>query len=210
MKDSPKTELLNCRFGKLVIISIVPKEKGPTKVVVQCDCGIIKNLKLSDLRRSKYPVKSCGCSRKESSLIGLKAAAESNFASGKWSKDPKISSAKKIYKQIYNDGDLSFDDFLDMSQAECFYCGVAPANISNVHTSQNNYRKKNNLPLYKQDYVEDGNFIYNGLDRVDNELPHNKDNLVSCCWNCNTAKSNKNQKDFIDWVHKIISLHPPK
>ena len=45
--------------------------------------------------------------------------------------------------------------------------------------------------------------MYNGIDRIDNNKPYIKENLVPCCKKCNFFKSNHTKKDFLDHV-KII------
>lgn len=107
-------------------------------------------------------------------------------------KDPKIASAIKIFRKRYKDGNLSFEDFLILSQKRCFYCDSVPNNKYNCATKKSSKNAKDN-----------GTFIYNGLDRIDNSLPHNKDNVVTCCFLCNSAKSNKHVLDFLNHVCKI-------
>jgi hypothetical protein len=45
-------------------------------------------------------------------------------------------------------------------------------------------------------------FCYNGLDRVDNGKGYEIDNVVPCCKECNYAKCDRTQKDFVNWVKK--------
>ena len=43
-----------------------------------------------------------------------------------------------------------------------------------------------------------------GLDRVDNNLPHDyNNNIVSCCKYCNMAKGNLTLKEFDEWVRRL-------
>ena len=46
---------------------------------------------------------------------------------------------------------------------------------------------------------ENGKFIYNGLDRVDNNLPHTLENCVTCCKHCNYAKRDMSQQKFLEY-----------
>lgn len=60
--------------------------------------------------------------------------------------------------------------------APCFYCG-----------------KK---PMYSE-YIKDcGKIVFNGIDRVDNSLGYVSGNVVACCKQCNTMKSNVSLKKF--------------
>jgi 5-methylcytosine-specific restriction endonuclease McrA len=49
----------------------------------------------------------------------------------------------------------------------------------------------------------DGLFIYSGLDRIDNNLPHTEENVVPCCKQCNKAKSYRSQEEFFEWVENV-------
>lgn len=66
----------------------------------------------------------------------------------------------------------------------CYYCQTPPSNVMN---------RNNN-----------GDFVYNGIDRVDNSIGYTIENCVSCCANCNYLKKNvsvniaKKIVEFID------------
>jgi hypothetical protein len=79
---------------------------------------------------------------------------------------------------------LTLEDFNQITQQNCFYCGEKPLRVS-----------------YKNG--EDQAYIYNGIDRVDNTLGYIKENVVPCCTTCNKMKINYNQTFFIDHVKKI-------
>jgi hypothetical protein len=113
--------------------------------------------------------------------------------------DPKMyaykSSAKVVYREEYSDGELSFEQFYQLSQMECYYCGALPSNKSNIHTKTDNSSK------YAR---QTGLFIYNGLDRLNSSLPHNyHDNLTTCCRWCNYAKQKLSLNDFFIWINRL-------
>lgn len=62
----------------------------------------------------------------------------------------------------------------------CKYCNAIPANKINAYLG----------PRYLPEAKENGYFVYNGLDRVNNDLPHTLENCVPCCKFCNFAKNN--------------------
>lgn len=101
------------------------------------------------------------------------------------------SSVQGVYELSYNDGNLTQDQFYQLSQMKCYYCGSPPINCRKV------YRKRADK-LHQ-------NFIYNGLDRVDNNLPHNYDNVVPCCKYCNSAKNNLTLIQFEDWINRLAT-----
>jgi hypothetical protein len=44
---------------------------------------------------------------------------------------------------------------------------------------------------------------FNGVDRVNNELPYTISNTAGCCWTCNRAKSNMSREEFEDWAKRL-------
>jgi hypothetical protein len=105
--------------------------------------------------------------------------------------DPKISSARGIWKKSY--GEMLFEDFYELSQQNCFYCGDPPNNTYNIADKR-----------YSKYAKEEGNFIYSGLDRKDNTIKkHTKENCVACCANCNLMKRDRNADEFIEWANRV-------
>lgn len=90
--------------------------------------------------------------------------------------------AWRVYNGTYTDGDITFEQFIELSQQPCFYCGAEKCNDRNY---QNN------------------SWSYNGLDRLTSTKPHNLDNCVPCCWECNERKSNTEFSDFMNWISKV-------
>lgn len=154
------------RFGKLVVVSYagtIGRQRATW--LCQCDCGKEKVIAGECLKRTKSPTRSCGCLR-------------ANDKHG-WEIP-----AYKAYRSSYNDGDLSYEEFVELSQMPCFYCGDLPANCLVVHGQK---------------------FIYNGLDRIFQTRPHNKDNVIPACWICNDRKSNWDRREFLNWIRNIYN-----
>jgi len=148
-----------------------------------CDCGNITYVIPSVATRKKGPIKSCGCYKITSSSINNRTY------------DPIISSARKIWRHTYMDGNITFDDFYRLSQLPCYYCGDVPYNEYNISQVDKT-----------SDYQRiHGKFIYNGLDRIDNAKGHTLDNVVTCCKRCNWMKNNTPQKEFILHIHKMYN-----
>ena len=101
---------------------------------------------------------------------------------------PNNPAIKAVYRK-YNDSDLTINELYFLSQQNCFYCNSKPSNKISVGRSKSN-RIKNE-------------FIYNGLDRIDNTINHSKSNVVPCCRQCNYAKSDSTYNDFIDLIKRI-------
>ena len=83
-----------------------------------------------------------------------------------------------------------------------------------IKYSQYKYRAKSkniDFKLTKKQFFTllDNNCHYcavenaSGIDRVFNEKGYTVDNSVSCCWNCNRAKSNMDYFKYRDYLNRI-------
>lgn len=160
-----KVNWLGKEVGYLYVISEAPNKSEEVMWRCQCACGkeVIKPAR--DLSRKRSL--SCGCKH------------------GNRKYDRQISSAADIFRTNYKDSDMRVDEFVEMSQKNCFYCDSSP---SNKYTGQCG-----------------DEFIYNGLDRIDSSLPHIKSNCVPCCRTCNIMKSDLSVSDFLKHIKKIIT-----
>ena len=55
--------------------------------------------------------------------------------------------------------------------------------------------------------MQNGGFIYNGIDRKNNGKGYTEDNIVSCCKQCNFAKRNMSYKEFKFWINKLVKFY---
>ena len=84
------------------------------------------------------------------------------------------------HKRGYN-FELTLEQVSELSQQVCTYC--------------------DNSPL--QYYSRFPNFIYNGIDRVDNNVGYLETNVVPCCYICNKMKNVLTKDEFMEHVNKI-------
>jgi len=71
------------RFGRLRVLEYPERVEDTNnyKVLVECDCGNVKDLYVSNLSRgAKTPTRSCGCLRKEAAQITLALEEEQRDA----------------------------------------------------------------------------------------------------------------------------------
>jgi len=147
----------------------------------QCDCGIIREVATYDLVNGK--TKSCGCYSVE--LIVARSTKKGFLA---------------LYNQIYTNYkkgaelrnlqfNLSFEEAKYFFDGNCFYCGCKPAQIW-----KGNKRK----------FVDTSGFMYNGIDRINNNIGYVMENCVSCCGRCNFSKGTLS---YNDWIEMIISVY---
>lgn len=186
--SSRKENLLNQKFNKLLVIDFALNVGKRPAWICQCDCGNTKIIKSEELKSGG--TKSCGC---------LNIEQRSNRAEKMYSVNikyhPATTSARRVWRRRYNDG-ISFEDFYHLSQQKCFYCDDPPSNIANAAKED---------PKSSQYAKDEGNFIYNGLDRIDNNKTHTIDNVVSCCKWCNISKRDRTIEEFKEWLQKIYA-----
>lgn len=197
MSEKQKSEdIINQKFGKLTVVNLLNFDKFHNrKVFCICDCGNSKIAVLAKLKSGD--TKSCGCLRRENALKQIDGASEKN-PKLKGKSDPRIATAKVVFYR-YSDGNLTFEQFLELSQNNCFYCNKKPSNTSNHYLTKNS--------RYSKERQENGYFTYNGLDRLDNTRGHDFDNIVTCCITCNKAKLDRSKKDFLEWIKLVYMLH---
>lgn len=109
--------------------------------------------------------------------------------------DPGLAAAKSKYGsykgmakkkcRVFN---LTLDDFMKITSEPCHYCGMEPVQIT--HPKNTN-----------------GEYVYNGIDRVDNSIGYVKENVVPCCKRCNVAKLNYSVDDFLNWVKRVAEYN---
>lgn len=182
-------DLTGQTFGQWLIVKRVPKP-GDTTIKKKgayfeciCSCGQIRIKYSRDLIRDAS--KSCGHGRAEHTAEKTRKY------------DPMEASARRIFNTIYSGNGLTFEEFLELSQQNCYYCGIEPYRITNIFTSNTS-----NSVQYSRD---NGDFKYNGLDRKNPLIGHTKENVVPCCKKCNTAKLDYTEEEFKDWAIKAYT-----
>ena len=94
----------------------------------------------------------------------------------------KIQATKRGYRFNLND-----EEAKTLMARNCFYCGSLPSNVAKAGKAN-------------------GDFIYSGIDRIDNSVGYEGDNCVPCCGVCNWMKRDLTKDQFIDHVHKISEM----
>ena len=97
-----------------------------------------------------------------------------------------INNYKRHAKRRGLEYNLTEKQFKKITKENCFYCGAKPNNISD--------RKMNN-----------GEYIFNGIDRLNNNKGYIIDNVVPCCFICNRAKDTHTLQEFKEWVCRIYN-----
>jgi hypothetical protein len=173
-----RKDLIGRKFGRLTVIRRATNHGKRIFWLCKCTCGNIKEIGADALRSGNS--NSCGCYRSE---VTRKRTI---LPSGISMRNHKYAGYKKEAAQRGIEFNISMDQFLKLTSQNCFYCGAKPSNCSS--------RKYRN-----------GEFIYQGIDRVDNAKGYLIDNVVPCCKICNNWKGKMTVGDFINHAQKIFS-----
>ena len=103
---------------------------------------------------------------------------------GESARNTLLCSYKGGAKQRGLSWNLSEEKFDSLTKSDCHYCGIAP------------YR-------HARTQCHNGDYVYNGIDRVDNSRGYEPDNVVSCCRICNRAKDTMTVEEFLSWIERI-------
>lgn len=181
-KTMPKKDITSQRFGRLTVMSWLGLRPVGTKATLRswwnclCDCGKETNVMQTSLTSGN--TKSCGCSWKEAALKSYKGLHHGVISS---IMNNYVQSSKKRGSEFL----LLREEFEKLIRSECYYCKCPNSNIK---------KSKNSL---------EEDFLYNGIDRVDNNLGYTSNNVVPCCKTCNFMKKDMPQNEFIDWIKRV-------
>jgi len=142
----------------------------------QCKCGTKRVITGTALRYGH--TKSCGCLQRE-------------LAHERHRLPDGVAAFRQLWSQ-YRQGarvrdlewGLSKSTFRELTQQPCHYCGRLPEQESSTHS-------------------DTGAYIYNGVDRKNNDKGYIAGNVVPCCGTCNTAKMTMPYSDFIETAVQI-------
>lgn len=188
---SKKLDLKGFKTGMLEVIkesNFRIRENDVTWECI-CDCNNLCFATTEDLRRKKNPKRSCGCivikqcremgkaNQKEQGKAGLKRL----YVNYKYS--------CKKYKRLFN---INIDVFEKLTSSNCHYCNSPPKQIMRVTS-----RTKGEFRL--------GDYLYNGLDRIDSNKGYTLKNVLPCCKLCNFAKRTTDYKTFLEWIKNVYN-----
>lgn len=163
-------------FGRLKVIRRKINNSGNKKVKWICTCVCGNKTTASTNNLTSGNTKSCGCMRLDNLRL--------RFYKGK---DAAVNSIFTEYrsgaKESLREFRLTKPELEWLISQRCYYCGDPP---SNERTTQGGYK-----------------LMYNGIDRINNDLGYDKNNVVPACKRCNFMKSNLSKKEFILHVNQI-------
>jgi hypothetical protein len=182
--------IIGLRVGSLIVIASGIKKLRKEGlgyryfVKCKCDCGTEKTISRDSLFQ-KHPVDSCGCQTANKIRISnADMYTKKRLYKGEAAYRHLLKTYKNRARKLGLDFTLTDDEFRFFTSQNCFYCGVEPKQREKIRGGF-------------------GEYIYNGLDRVDNIQGYTLDNIVPCCGVCNRMKYTMSFEEFISVVKTI-------
>lgn len=175
-----RPNLTGQRFGRLTVLELhsVSMGKGEKRLwLCECECGKEIVLPTGSLRDGN--TRSCGCLNEE-------RRERLKMASGEAALNALLGSYKKHCNDVGRVFNLTKEEFRSLTKGNCYYCGHEPNQIS--------FKKRLN-----------GKYIYNGIDRRDNDKGYTAENCVPCCKTCNRAKRTMTESEFVAWINRVYN-----
>jgi hypothetical protein len=167
-------------FGRLTVIKYMNKYKWLCK----CSCGNEKEIR-SDMLKSGT-TKSCGCLQKETCSNLAK-----KYNKNKLFEDRTLAAFNQLYGNYKYSAkrrnyifELTKEEFKNLTKQKCYYCDTEPIQIHKCNSSI---------------------YIYNGIDRINNDLGYNINNCVPCCGDCNKLKYQKSFSDYVEYIKRVYN-----
>lgn len=173
-------DLTGQKFNNLTLTTYLGKDNSKNNVYrATCDCGGSIIVQGSDAKTGK--IQSCGCKYFTKQVATAKARG-----------------LEGLYKQLFAgykgaprrgySFNLDYEWFKLEIVKNCHYCNSVPQNTK----------------VHKQSYG-DLILLYNGLDRVNNDIGYEPENCVPCCRSCNIAKHTYSAGHFKEMVTNIYN-----
>lgn len=138
-------------------------------------CG--KEVAIPAPRLTSGEFKSCGCSR----LLSIEEKNNQSINTSAFNR--LIYKMAKGAKDRGYEFDLSREKVYSLIKSNCYYCSIEPSGI------------------YKA--CKERDLVFNGIDRIDNSKGYIDDNVVPCCFDCNSMKSIKDLPLFLSKIKMI-------
>lgn len=183
-------DLTGQTFGKLKVIKLESKRFHPNSIGCEfmweclCSCGKTKIIGGTPIKAGK--TLSCGCYNLEIARLPKGEAQLNNL----------FSIYKHNAKKSKRKFDLSKEEFIELVGGNCYYCSSKPNTI-----------KKSYDRTISDSWKKESIFLYNGIDRTNNDEGYEKSNTVTACIRCNKSKGTQNKEEFLNMVKVIYERH---
>jgi len=169
-------DLTGQRFGRWTVLKRVKGKRANAAWLCRCDCGTESSVYSDSLRSGKS--KSCGCLRDE------ETSKRQRLPDGEAAFNSIVEQYRRQAAVRGYEWHLTRSDVRRLTKQTCSYCGCPPSQV----------RRRSSLR---------GDYVYNGIDRVDSDAGYTLENCVSCCGTCNRAKRNMSAEEFLSWVSRV-------
>lgn len=174
---SKHEDLAGQRFGKLVVIEKLSNNGRKGHSRCRCICDCGREHTPTSTSLKTGKVSSCGrCVR------GLSRRTE----------NPGRTTFLRTYKTSARNRNivvsLTDEELIALSAMDCHYCGSPPASVA------------------KSTHAGADDYVYQGIDRIDNSRGYHVDNVVPCCGYCNRAKINRPASEFLAWLARVVEF----
>lgn len=169
-------DFIGRKFTKLTVIEDVGILLGKRYFRCLCDCG--KSVIIGATKLKNNHTRSCGCIRQGASQPSHRKSY------GEAAMNGLINSYKSNANKRGYPFHLTKEECVSLFRGNCFYCCREPSNI-----------------IRGKGYY--GEYHYNGIDRLDNDLGYLSGNCVSCCKECNFKKGGQNHTFFLQWIKRV-------
>ena len=172
-------DLTGKKFGRLIAIKPMGKDlsrsKGGIFWLCRCECG--KETIINSYNMHEGGTKSCGCQH----IVNWNKRLKYPTLGPGFNKILKVYTRRAKIRNL--SWDLSIEQFTKLLLDNCFYCGIEPQQRSDGG------------------FMED--YVYNGIDRIDNNYGYSIDNSVTCCGKCNRMKLDMSLSEFYKRIETI-------
>jgi hypothetical protein len=168
--------LKNKTFGDLLIIQRLGSHKSSKSIIYLCECICGKQIELTSKALQRRKIINCGCKI----IPGKKLPGDQAIF------NKLLSGYKSNAKRKNLPFTLTNNECRSLFKGNCFYCGVEPKQI---------FTHKKSI----------GEFIYNGIDRLNNDMGYSLMNTASCCTKCNFIKNKYSYIDFYKWIDTVYN-----
>ena len=166
-------DMVGKRFGKLTVLARAENNKQGRACWV-CLCDCGNRTITTGVYLRRGETTSCGCGKGNKRYKGANTYA----CFGRLYASYKAGAKKRNLAF-----ELSKKELRALTSQNCHYCGIQPSQI---------YRHPNST-----------NYVYNGIDRLDNSKGYVQGNMVPCCVVCNLAKGTAEAGEFFSWVSRV-------
>lgn len=179
-----KRDLLRLKIGRWSVVGPSRSNNGRIEWKCLCDCGTKRFVQASNLTGGAS--QSCGCLDYDRKTMRRLLPHE-----------PALRALLGAYQyRARRKGyvwELDEAAFTTLTSGSCFWCGEPPCQKRTARTRG------------PTGWISE--YIYNGIDRMDNEKGYTLQNSVSCCKRCNVAKGPQPAGEFLVLVGKIARNH---